>query len=136
MHSNSVPGTDLVIPLTMRGVVISGFLTRIPTDEELDDVTLQVALTSDVDWDPYATEFAEREVSNDEDRNYWSTNSAFTVGEKSLRFSTNDPDLRLLEISLAESNNLADRLIAAVRSENQEESDQARLLSCAVNTLV
>lgn len=56
-HSNSVPGTDLVIPLTMRGV-ISGLVTRIPTDEELDDVTLQVELTSDVDWDPYATEFA------------------------------------------------------------------------------
>ena len=60
-QSISIPGSDLIIPLTLRGV-ISGFVTRLPTDNELDNVTLHVELTSDIDWDLYATKFSEQEI--------------------------------------------------------------------------
>ena len=71
-HSIRIPENNLVIPLTMRGV-ISGFLTRVPTEDEIADLQLHVELTSDVEWDPYATQFAmnENECDKDDIRKDW-----------------------------------------------------------------
>lgn len=59
-HSITIPSHDLEIPLQMRGV-ISGFTTREPTLQELDDLTSHVELTSDEEWDPYAAAFSFKE---------------------------------------------------------------------------
>jgi hypothetical protein len=46
-----VPAEPLTIPFDPDGV-IAGFDTRLPSQAELDDVTLHVELTSDVEWTP------------------------------------------------------------------------------------
>ena len=46
-----VPSEPLTIPFDLDGV-IAGFDTRLPSQAELDDVTLHVELTSDVEWTP------------------------------------------------------------------------------------
>ena len=46
-----VPSTPLRIPFSLDGV-IAGFETRPPTQQELDDTTLHIELTSDVEWTP------------------------------------------------------------------------------------
>jgi hypothetical protein len=50
-HSIYVTGSELEIPLSLRGV-ISGFTSRLPTQSELDDFNSHVELTSEVEWDP------------------------------------------------------------------------------------
>ena len=47
-----IPSNSLTIPFDMEGVV-AGFLTRAPTDLELESVDNHVDLTSDVEWDPH-----------------------------------------------------------------------------------
>ena len=46
-----VPSESLKILFTLEGV-ITGFDTRPPTQDELDDTSLHVELTSDVEWIP------------------------------------------------------------------------------------
>ena len=60
LHCIYVPEHDLTIPLELRGV-ISGITTRLPTEEELDNVTMHVHLTSDLEWDPHDSAFASNE---------------------------------------------------------------------------
>ena len=59
-HSIYCPAARLRLPLKMKGVV-SYIETRLPTQEEIDDVVMHVELTSDDPWDPHTTTFAERE---------------------------------------------------------------------------
>ena len=61
-----VPSDQLTIPFTLDGVV-AGFDTRVPTQEELDDTSLHVELTSDVEWIPtsFALLLAEEESTTD-----------------------------------------------------------------------
>ena len=58
-HSIFFPEHDVRIPLEMGGV-ISRFSTRRPTSEELEHC-LWLPLTGDLEWDPYASSFAENE---------------------------------------------------------------------------
>jgi hypothetical protein len=98
-HSIMVPDSDLVIPLSMRGV-ISGFFTRRPTEDEVADLTLHVELTSDVAWDPYALIFSGEEKLHDEawkDRttlvsvSTLSTMTSIRCYQDSLDFAAVDP---------------------------------------------
>ena len=51
----------LNIPMNLDGV-ISNFITRLPTDEEIKDETLSYFwATSEEEWNPYDTRFGERE---------------------------------------------------------------------------
>ena len=59
-----VPTEPLTIPFELDGV-IAGFDTRLPTQAELDDVTLHFELTSDVEWTP--SSFALLLVAEDKD---------------------------------------------------------------------
>lgn len=62
-HDILIPNEDepLRIPLTLDGV-ISGFTTRKPTQEELDDPQFpHLVCTRDTDWDPQSEAFAEKE---------------------------------------------------------------------------
>ena len=63
-----VPSEPLKIPFNLEGV-IAGFDTRPPTQNELDDTSLHVELTSDVEWLPstFALSLAEEEESNPDD---------------------------------------------------------------------
>jgi len=58
-HSIFVQADGLTIPLQMHGV-ISGFLVRSPTPEELRDCK-HIELTSDFEWDPSSRTFADKE---------------------------------------------------------------------------
>jgi hypothetical protein len=64
LHSIYVPEHDLTIPLELRGV-ISGITTRLPTEAELEDLTMHVPLTSELEWDPHASAFASNEPEHD-----------------------------------------------------------------------
>ena len=57
-HCIQVPGKGLKIPLQMRGV-ISGFHSRLPTQEELESLP-QIELTRDI-WNPKSDNFAAAE---------------------------------------------------------------------------
>ncbi|KAI2509697.1 hypothetical protein MHU86_4679 [Fragilaria crotonensis] len=61
-----VPSDQLTIPFILDGVV-AGFDTRVPTQDELDDTSLHVELTSDVEWIPasFAHLLAEEESTAD-----------------------------------------------------------------------
>ena len=59
-----VPTETLTIPFDLDGV-IAGVDTRLPTQAELDDVTLHFELTSDVEWTP--SSFALLLVAEDKD---------------------------------------------------------------------
>jgi hypothetical protein len=63
-----VPSEPLKIPFNLEGV-IAGFDTRPPTQNELDDTSLHVELTSDVEWLPstFALSLAEEKESNPDD---------------------------------------------------------------------
>jgi hypothetical protein len=104
-----VPSNDLEIPLSMRGV-ISGFTTRLPTQAELEDFATHVELTSEVEWDPYSVDFSATEETHDQG---WKERRvhATATHHQALDY---DP---LVEISLAECNDMADRLLASVRTE-------------------
>ena len=108
-HSIHVPENDILIPLSMRGV-ISGFHTRVPTTSELEDMTTLVELTSEVEWDPYSTTFSEVESSTttsvSDDRSSMGVERVPTCGNANFDF---------VEFLVLERNDMADRLIAAVR---------------------
>ncbi|KAI2504177.1 hypothetical protein MHU86_10291 [Fragilaria crotonensis] len=61
-----VPSDQLTTPFILDGVV-AGFDTRVPTQDELDDTSLHVELTSDVEWIPasFAHSLAEEESTAD-----------------------------------------------------------------------
>ena len=58
-HSIRVPDADMVIPLTMTGV-ISGFATRKPTSDELEHLP-RIVLTADSPWQPRSAAFVNAE---------------------------------------------------------------------------
>ena len=97
LHSITAPGSDHTIPLSMRGV-ISGFVITRPTEDKIDDANLHVQLKSEIDWDPYATEF-ER--------------GSYLVLRPSRAIRT-DPAWAL-RTCLSEANNLAERLVISTR---------------------
>ena len=61
MHSILVDDPLLHIPLTFEGSMMSGFTTRIPTDEELQDFdqtfTTHIVMTSPTEWKPHSDEW-------------------------------------------------------------------------------
>ena len=57
--SHSIRIDDLVIPLTMSGV-ISGFHTDKPSEDDLEDLP-RVYMTPNAPWKPYSDDFAETE---------------------------------------------------------------------------
>lgn len=59
-HSIYIPDRDLRIPLTMDGVV-SGFDTRTPTNEELDNIDRHIEMTSAMEWNPSSSIFSMNE---------------------------------------------------------------------------
>lgn len=59
-HSIYIPDRGLTIPLSMEGVV-SGFDTRTPTADELDNVDNHIEMTSAMEWDPNSSMFASME---------------------------------------------------------------------------
>jgi hypothetical protein len=63
-----VPSKSLKIPSTLEGVV-AGFDSRPPTQNELDNTSLHVELTSNVEWIPntFALSLAEEEGGNSDD---------------------------------------------------------------------
>ena len=58
-HSIIIPGTDVSIPLRMRGV-ISCFETHKPTDAEIMDLP-RIEMTSPNEWNPNSKSFSEEE---------------------------------------------------------------------------
>ena len=66
-HSFFIPSHDIRLPLSLNGI-ISGLVTRQPTDEELEDFSLHIKMTSSEEWDPYSIDyaFAEEKLQNDD----------------------------------------------------------------------
>jgi hypothetical protein len=56
-HSIFIPSRDIRFPLTLNGI-ISGLVTRQPKDEELEDFSLHIEMTSSEEWDPYSIDYA------------------------------------------------------------------------------
>ena len=106
-HSIQVADRDLMIPLTMRGV-ISGFYTRKPTEEELANVNDHIELTADTEWDPYADTFSTVEERHE---TTWDPSRSLSVVTTAPRKNI-DP---LVEISIAEQDDLCERLVSMVR---------------------
>jgi hypothetical protein len=107
-HSIHVPESNFVIPLLMRGV-ISGFHTRVPTTQELEDLSTHVELTSEAEWDPYSTTFEDvessTEVSQDENWSTMEISRCPVYGNANFDF---------VEFLLSEWNDMADRLVSAM----------------------
>jgi len=59
-HSIYIPNEDMTIPLQLNGI-ISGLVTRKPTDAEAGNFDLHVEITSDEEWDPSSIDFAQAE---------------------------------------------------------------------------
>lgn len=106
-HSIVVPESELTIPLALRGV-ISGFVTRVPTDDELADLSMHVEMTSEAEWEPYDHAFSATEEAQDETAWKERTIAAATLP---LRFTEDST----IELASAEFNDMATRLIASVR---------------------
>jgi len=69
MHSIYFPDHDVRIPLELGGV-ISKFITRVPTNDELEDCQW-LYLTGSQEWDPYSPSFAENErIVNERETGY------------------------------------------------------------------
>ena len=62
-HSIFVPSHDIRLPLSLNGI-ISGLVTRQPTDEKLEDFSLHIQMTSSEEWDPYSVDYALGEGKN------------------------------------------------------------------------
>jgi hypothetical protein len=105
-HSIDVPEADLNIPLALRGVV-SGFVTRVPTDDELADLSKHVEMTSEVEWEPYARAFTATKEAHDES---WKER-AIAAASLPPRISEDSA----IELASTESNDMASRLVAAIR---------------------
>ena len=67
MHSILVDDPLLHIPLTFEGGMMSGFTSRMPTDEEIQDYdqnfTTHIVMTSPTDWQPWSKEWERIESS-------------------------------------------------------------------------
>ena len=66
-HIIFIPSQDIPLPLSLNGI-ISGLVTRQPTDEELEDFSLHIEITSSEEWDPYSIDYAlaEEKLQNDD----------------------------------------------------------------------
>jgi ribosomal protein L19E len=108
-HSIHVPESNFVIPLSMRGV-ISGFHTRVPTAQELEDLSIHVELTSETEWDPYSMTFEDvestTELSQVENRSNMEISRSPTYGNATFD---------LVEFLVSERNDMAARLVSAMR---------------------
>jgi hypothetical protein len=58
-HSITVTEENVTIPLQLNGI-ISYFDARTPTTEEIENCP-HIILTSDKEWNPYSSHFAEKE---------------------------------------------------------------------------
>jgi hypothetical protein len=105
-HSIVVPESDLQISLTLRGV-ISSFVTRVPSDDELADLSRHVEMTSDAEWEPYNHAFSAPEEARDES---WKMRTIAAASLPLQRFEDQQT-----EFASAELNDMATCLIAAVR---------------------
>lgn len=76
-HAIFIPEADLWIPLTLDGI-ISGFSTRMPTADELDNGQ-HVTLTDNVPWDPSSPTF---EVAEERQRGPTSKIAAVSILKK------------------------------------------------------
>jgi hypothetical protein len=122
-HSVYVSSNDLEIPLSMQGI-ISGFTTHQPTPVELEDFAMHVKLTSEVKWDPYSVDFSATEEMHDQGwKEHW-------VHATATHHQVSDYD-PVVEISLAERNNMVDHLLALVMTKLAGETPQR-----AVNAVV
>jgi hypothetical protein len=114
-HSIHVPESNFVIPLSMRGV-ISGFHTRVPTTQELEDLSTHVELTSEAEWDPCSTTFEDvessTEVSQDEHRSSMGISRSPMYGNANVDF---------VEFLVSERNDMADRLVSAMRVQRDDD---------------
>ena len=80
-HSIFIPSHNICFPLSLNGI-ISGLVTRQPTDEELEDFSLHIEMTSSEEWDPYSIDiaFAEEKLQNDNTHmKSWNINSAQNI---------------------------------------------------------
>jgi hypothetical protein len=89
-HSIFFPEHDVRIPLEMGGV-ISRFSTRRPTSEELEHC-LWLPLTGDLEWDPYASSFAENERNISEESMYHQPQNRGEAMDLLVKF----PDAKIL----------------------------------------
>ena len=121
-HSIHVAERDLMIPLTRRGVM-SGFYTGKPTDEELANVNAHVELTAGIEWDLYANAFSALEERQELT---WDPSRSLSVVTTAPRKNV-DP---LVEISIAEQDDLCERLVSMVRTSDR----LARSMDAVVRT--
>ena len=119
-HSIHVAERDLMIPLTRRGVM-SGFYTGKPTDEELANVNAHVELTAGIEWDLYANAFSALEERQELT---WDPSRSLSVVTTAPRKNV-DP---LVEISIAEQDDLCERLVSMVRTSDG--------LACSMDAVV
>ena len=131
-HSISIPDTDLTIPLSLRGV-ISGFTTRRPTEGEVDDLSLHVELTSDVDWDPYALTFSGDEALHDD---AWKERTTLaSVSTTALPTPTPCPCCQdSLDFGAVDPTHYYDRLVASLRCDHSTTVSLRRDASAVVRT--
>ena len=76
-HSIFIPSHKIHFPLSLNGI-ISGLITRQPTDEELEDFSLHIEMASSEQWDPYSMDYAlpEEKLQNDDTQmRSWNINS-------------------------------------------------------------
>jgi hypothetical protein len=109
-HSIYIPSCDLRIPLELDGV-ISGVVTRQPTMAELDDLSLHVELTSDLEWDPYSPDFASAEEHVQGKGK--GTRSILSARVEHIQLGLSAQ--RMIEVETVENDDLAIRLISAVK---------------------
>ena len=109
-HSIYIPSCDLRIPLELDGV-ISGVVTRQPTMAELDDLSLHVELTSDLEWDPYSPDFAS--VEEHVQGKGKGTRSILSARVEHIQLGLSAQ--RMIEVETVENDDLAIRLISAVK---------------------
>ena len=105
-HSIFIPSHDIQIPLSLNGI-ISGLATRQPTDEELEDFSLHIEMTSSEEWDPHSMDYAlaEEKLQND------------TTQMKSKNVNS----AHMIEINTLEDERLLiARLISAVRLSSEQ----------------
>jgi hypothetical protein len=131
-HSIMVPDNNLTMPLSMRGV-ISGLTTRRPTEGEVDDVSLHVELTSDVDWDPYALSFSGDEELHDD--TWKERTSLASVSTTTQPTPTHCPCCSdLLDFGAIDPTHYYDRLVASVRCDHSTTASLRRDASAVVRT--
>ena len=65
-HGIFIPSNEIHFPLSLNGI-ISGLITRQPTDAELEDFSLHIEMTTSEEWDLYSIDYAlaEENLKND-----------------------------------------------------------------------